>query len=744
MDDVFVGRQEQLKDFRKYLQRVVAKPGLWQRLRGKGKAAEDPKKIIHLFGEGGLGKTTLLDKFLAEVDSLSAKERDRLVVISLDWEVYYRRMSDLPDSPQKVMQAIYRKFCDLGFTKKFSEYDKLCKQLYDLGKTVEEKRLEWRSRVEGGVNIVGTGLQATGKLDPHFAVAQKAFSTAKDLTKKIAGGMAETLEEFLRQSLEKQDFELYSQPDLKLCQALLTGIVASSSHLLFAFDTFEYIDASAVEQWFREVFLKDLYAHKDCQVVTVIAGRNDPRRNYRNTFLDSLLEFQDMEDILFSDRETGFLVLKHNLSLTDSQIKSLTQHTHGIPMVVRECLRLLLEEKVTADELLADLQVKKGSFTAVIEEMVQRYLRYCEKDEEEMFKIFHLAMLRNLEGKVLEVLWQMDALEVSREIDRLAEKHSFVISSRDNLLHGVVKEFLRRHLIQGMQASSQFSHREIVRQAAGKLATYYKAKVQELETKVVDIEQRYEDENYRGTMLSYLSAMTFCKPYELFTIVNDYLLETLEFQQDFAGVIVNQLEEFRNVYTTPQKKALSTLQKGITAFEPLTPDNFEKEPKQEVVELLQYFEKHRTELREVAKKLLDYRQAELMMWRKQFRQALEKLEILNIFLQQFPSKKDRFLNKLYDYEQRVEPQLTLKDTELFIQVNPKNYKPYFTYSDLQDHEKAIEDYTKAIDINPEDVDAYCNRGIAHYYLKDYEKAMEDYTKAIDIFCIVFNRFLMIL
>jgi len=45
---------------------------------------------------------------------------------------------------------------------------------------------------------------------------------------------------------------------------------------------------------------------------------------------------------------------------------------------------------------------------------------------------------------------------------------------------------------------------------------------------------------------------------------------------------------------------------------------------------------------------------------------------------------------------------------------------------------AIFDYTKAIEIDPNDADAYYNRGISKSDLKDYYGAISDYEKAIEI------------
>ena len=49
-----------------------------------------------------------------------------------------------------------------------------------------------------------------------------------------------------------------------------------------------------------------------------------------------------------------------------------------------------------------------------------------------------------------------------------------------------------------------------------------------------------------------------------------------------------------------------------------------------------------------------------------------------------------------------------------------------------DRAKAVEDFTKAIEIDPRDADAYNNRGIAYSSMNNYIPAIEDFNKAIEI------------
>ena len=52
--------------------------------------------------------------------------------------------------------------------------------------------------------------------------------------------------------------------------------------------------------------------------------------------------------------------------------------------------------------------------------------------------------------------------------------------------------------------------------------------------------------------------------------------------------------------------------------------------------------------------------------------------------------------------------------------------PPFTLTE----ERAIEDFDEAIRLNPEDADAYYNRGVAYGDLGQYEREIQDYDEAI--------------
>jgi tetratricopeptide (TPR) repeat protein len=56
----------------------------------------------------------------------------------------------------------------------------------------------------------------------------------------------------------------------------------------------------------------------------------------------------------------------------------------------------------------------------------------------------------------------------------------------------------------------------------------------------------------------------------------------------------------------------------------------------------------------------------------------------------------------------------------------------FVYADLGQWDKAIADYSKALEIDPNFADGYFDRGIAYGALGEWNKAIDDYSKAIEI------------
>ena len=87
-------------------------------------------------------------------------------------------------------------------------------------------------------------------------------------------------------------------------------------------------------------------------------------------------------------------------------------------------------------------------------------------------------------------------------------------------------------------------------------------------------------------------------------------------------------------------------------------------------------------------------------------------------------------NKKEDHDKAIE------NFDKAIQLDPNYARAYsnrgYAWDDKGDYDKAIEDYNKAIQLNPDYARAYNLRGVAWINKGDYDKAFEDYDKAIQL------------
>lgn len=80
--------------------------------------------------------------------------------------------------------------------------------------------------------------------------------------------------------------------------------------------------------------------------------------------------------------------------------------------------------------------------------------------------------------------------------------------------------------------------------------------------------------------------------------------------------------------------------------------------------------------------------------------------------------------------------MAIEEFNKALELDPKQPDIYFNLglakAKQQDFLEAIKDYTKAIEINPKFTEAYNNRGLAKKNIEDYRGAIDDYTKAIEL------------
>jgi tetratricopeptide (TPR) repeat protein len=98
-----------------------------------------------------------------------------------------------------------------------------------------------------------------------------------------------------------------------------------------------------------------------------------------------------------------------------------------------------------------------------------------------------------------------------------------------------------------------------------------------------------------------------------------------------------------------------------------------------------------------------------------------------------PNDAEAYYNRGLAYQLKKEYDKAIADYTKAIEINPNDAEAYnnrgLAYGSKKEYDKAIADYTKAIEINPKYAEAYYNRGLAYFLKKEYDKAWEDVYKA---------------
>ena len=101
-----------------------------------------------------------------------------------------------------------------------------------------------------------------------------------------------------------------------------------------------------------------------------------------------------------------------------------------------------------------------------------------------------------------------------------------------------------------------------------------------------------------------------------------------------------------------------------------------------------------------------------------------------------PNVKEVYNNRGISYKNLGEYNRAIIDYTKAIEIDNKYTEAYnnrgISYRNLGKYKKSIVDYNKAIELNSNMPDIYSNRGLAYNDLGEYSKAIDDYNKAIDL------------
>lgn len=95
-----------------------------------------------------------------------------------------------------------------------------------------------------------------------------------------------------------------------------------------------------------------------------------------------------------------------------------------------------------------------------------------------------------------------------------------------------------------------------------------------------------------------------------------------------------------------------------------------------------------------------------------------------------------YTNRGIAFDARNDIDRAIIDFSKAIQIMPDYSIAYYNrgvaYSETGDLDRAIADFDRAIQLDPDDPDAYDSRGFTYSDLRDFERAIADFTKAIEL------------
>ncbi|GHO45987.1 tetratricopeptide repeat protein [Ktedonospora formicarum] len=552
LNEIFIGRERQLNDFRFYLER-------WKRsinLSSVSPLTMPPapnNKIqsffVFLYGRGGFGKSTLLRHYR---EIALEYENELQVGEIVDWEFAAqnrRALFNVTDRENidayQYYNLLYKRIASaLGKQRReFSNFRKAQQAATGARKQAYEV-LDQLQQDESFAWLRGLGL-ARDALLTLLSVATSTNSLeglsilfSNELVREKTGEFIESGArigkeqwERLRKHLEERiedDLSGYLDAPLQLGLALGKDLAhLSKQHpILIFFDTYEEIDEG-------DKLLQICIGAAGNRVGWILSGRDnlwsgltqrrrwlDPEYGYRELVHPDLSVVVDFSadgvgDFALSDIEEYFNILCQKTNTpwpTRDAQKNATRIlnvTQGVPLAVKIAASLYLEKP--------DMElITKGidSRREIVEQMVERYLIHTRSNPSDRTRLYGLALLRRIEEPDTESSLLAAALNVSQgletELSRLHRRYGFIFTKHGQpALHQEVRHFLRLWLLQNRARSE-------VMDVIKRLRSVITKQLQDREKQYTysNLRQRMGDHKWRQLYLDYAELELWFNPTE--------------------------------------------------------------------------------------------------------------------------------------------------------------------------------------------------------------------------------------
>ncbi len=552
----FLGRVEEQKQFRAALQETLHPPH-----------GETLPYVILLYGDGGIGKTTLARRF-RDIAGEEPPFKDEVRTLWVDWETERNRWADLQVGreyihPETVFDVIYTLAARAGWEKHFETY----RRTRDERKQAEKQALQ--------------ALQSSGERDDLAALRGLGAEMLAALTRRVlpigeqgekltrafleagiqlgaeqAYALRRSMEARLRARLGVRQFDLYLNPHEALARALADGFKRLSNRhaLMVVLDTYEIVDRT--DPWLRLVI-----QNAGPRLLWIISGRNNLRdsrpygegyfRGYSEDFSRRLLAY-DLAQLALEDVRAYFAAAVPERPLEEEAARAIRRATRGIPLAVTQAAEMW-QKGVPLEEIVGDTDDATPG-KEIVHKMTGRYLLHAVRPEDRR-ALYALALARGDQEVLRALLAPADGspFDLEAELRRLERDYASVVAF-EGRLHDEPQAFFLAHLREPLQRQS-----DAVRDLLALAEAALRARLTRLEAELPLIEERHADEDWRRTVLDLTDLLFWQAEERAWPFLLARFVESLAYSADLRRGLLATAARWEKSLAARGKRRLQTL-----------------------------------------------------------------------------------------------------------------------------------------------------------------------------------------
>ena len=732
MKKIFIGRKGIIRDFEHSLKQTKGLSPLRKALRSllKRNTEATQPRIFFFSGDGGFGKSYLSNELLRIAGEQGFK------AIKLDLSVDFPPGNREGVNIRQVIEVIYgglKKELP-NFRELFREYEKIKKEHKKIQRKIDENSFKHLAIEAAGET--GGSLHSVAKMPAQVIGSMILDSFGDDLPKWLIG----------ERILSEEEVALFGNADRGLGESLASALqkAAQKTPLCLLLDTFESVDLEPVVSWMSRVFIPSLFRgikQNLPPLVMILAGRNDHNRDLRENIDELLLYHQDMAHKLFNLQEIQLYAHEEqiNPAISEEEAKLIHIGTGGIPLIVKEIFTLLKPQNhvkpIDREQIFQDLQKRQGSYQDKLRGVIERFLKYKQDPDRDL--VFQIALLRRHNNEILRQAWNLDNREYEKEVQLLAQRHSF-LNSEDGSLQDKIKELLFLYLLD--QLSKDSLSKPIILELAKEITKITEDRFQLVGQKEKDISSRYSHPKYREAWLDYCQVLLISNPVHFLQVWPSQFLEGLMWDRKLIEETILLIKRMFFILKLDHDVSFRYWISESVLFPEMSHETSKLSLSDEENIIFSALKEKSKDFNPLQQKLFFWLSSELCLREKDFSASLDflnKSQDLSDKGEECKQKINRlaFILAYEAYDENIF-HLSLTLYNRYIDLNPEDPHPsaYLnrgnTYCKLERYEEALADYSEAIRLNPEGPSAYVNRGNTYDDLERYEEALADYSEAI--------------